>query len=297
MIIALDLEFQGKSGVIAAYLLPHTRGAALIETGPGSTQATLIRRLSDHGYNPSDITDVFLTHIHLDHAGASGWLARHGARIHVHPVGAPHLLDPSRLLASAARIYGDHMDSLWGEFLPVPPERLTTVLDGEWIEINGLRILPLDTPGHARHHMAYLYEDICFSGDIGGVRLCGLPALRVPMPPPEFHLEDWRHSLSKLSSHPISAIAPTHFGIYRDPGWHLANMTKLLDEVETWMSVHFLQNPPLEELKTRFASWLDSKADSDQLDDWTRQAYELANPSFMSIEGMQRYWRKIRNQV
>ena len=297
MIIALDLEFQGKSGVIAAYLLPHTHGAALIETGPGSTQATLIRRLSDHGYNPSDITDVFLTHIHLDHAGASGWLARHGARIHVHPVGAPHLLDPSRLLASAARIYGDHMDSLWGEFLPVPPERLTTVLDGEWIEINGLRILPLDTPGHARHHMAYLYEDICFSGDIGGVRLCGLPALRVPMPPPEFHLEDWRHSLTKLSSHPISAIAPTHFGIYRDPGWHLANMIKLLDEVETWMSVHFLQNPPIKELKTRFTFWLDSKADSDQLDHWTRQAYELANPSFMSIEGMQRYWRKIRNQV
>src|SRR3989337_916816 len=133
MIIALDLEFQGKSGVIAAYLLPHTRGAALIETGPGSTQATLIRRLSDHGYNPSDITDVLLTHIHLDHAGAAGWLARQGARIYVHANGAPHLLDPEKLLSSAARIYGDQMETLWGEFLPVPGERLSIVYDGDVI--------------------------------------------------------------------------------------------------------------------------------------------------------------------
>ena len=151
----LDLKFQGFAGAIAVYLIPHQHGAVLIESGPGSTTAALETGLQVHGLNVGDVTDVLLTHIHLDHAGAAGWLAKKGARIHVHPVGAPHLKNPEKLLSSAARIYGDSMQSLWGDFLPVPEDQLVVHQDNEVIEIEGLRFRSLDTPGHAYHHYAY----------------------------------------------------------------------------------------------------------------------------------------------
>src|SRR5512135_1903027 len=116
-VITLDLNFQGKTQAIAAYLVRHSSGAILIESGPGSTVPALQAGLAAHRLSSSDVTHVLLTHIHLDHAGAAGWLARQGAQIYVHPVGAPHLLHPEKLLASAARIYGDQMETLWGEFL------------------------------------------------------------------------------------------------------------------------------------------------------------------------------------
>jgi len=115
----LDLNFQGFPGTIATYLIPHARGAVLIETGPGTTTHALEAGVRAHGFTMEDITDVLLTHIHLDHAGAVGWVAQHGARVHVHPRGAPHLINPEKLLSSAGRIYGDDMDRLWGQFLPL----------------------------------------------------------------------------------------------------------------------------------------------------------------------------------
>jgi glyoxylase-like metal-dependent hydrolase (beta-lactamase superfamily II) len=168
----------------------------LVESGPGSTLSALQSALASEGYSARDVTHLLLTHIHLDHAGAAGWLARQGAEVYVHPVGAPHLLNPEKLLASASRIYGDRMDSLWGEFLSVPEDRLRVAEDAQEIVIGNLRFLPIDTPGHAYHHYAYLFEDVCFTGDIGGVRIPGFPYMRVPMPPPELHLEKWRESSS-----------------------------------------------------------------------------------------------------
>ena len=140
----LDLHFLGLTGAIAVYLLPHQHGAALIECGPGSTLPALTHRLAQHGYQPGDITDVFLTHIHLDHAGSAGWFSNQGARIHVHPIGAPHLLEPEKLLASAQRIYGDRMDYLWGQFLPVREEKLFVMRDNDEVEIGGLRVRAID---------------------------------------------------------------------------------------------------------------------------------------------------------
>src|SRR4030067_192880 len=127
----LDLNFLGVPGTIAAYLIPHRQGVVLIESGPGSTVPALVNSLNSLGYRPADVTDVLLTHIHLDHAGAAGWLAEQGARIFVHPVGAPHLLNPEKLLASARRTSGDMMEPLWGELLPVPEDQLTVISDGE----------------------------------------------------------------------------------------------------------------------------------------------------------------------
>jgi glyoxylase-like metal-dependent hydrolase (beta-lactamase superfamily II) len=294
-VIPLELDFQNVPGVIASYLLPHAHGAALVESGPGSTKHTLVKRLSEHGYSPADVTDIFLTHIHLDHAGASGWLARQGAKIHVHGFGAPHLKDPTKLLASATRIYGNKMDSLWGEFLSVPTEQISIPQDGELLYVDGLEILPIETPGHASHHFVYLYEGVCFSGDVGGVRMGGLSAIRAPMPPPEFNLETWRSSLDRLSTFSISAIAPTHFGIYPDPIHHIDMLRKYLDRVENWMQIYLPDCIEAANLRPHFETWTNQLAEEDHLDGWSLQAYELANPAFMSADGIFRYWRKFRS--
>ena len=212
-VVTLDLNFQGRPHAIAAYLIRHGDAVVLIESGPGSTLSALEAGLAKEGLSPRDVTHVLLTHIHLDHAGAAGWVARQGAQIYVHPVGAPHMLNPEKLLASAARIYGDKMDSLWGEFLPVPESQLKVPKDAEAIVIGKLEFMPLNTPGHAEHHYAYLFEDICFSGDVGGVRIPGYQYLRVPMPPPELHIERWHESIARLRKEKFAHIAPTHFGI------------------------------------------------------------------------------------
>lgn len=291
----LDLNFMGVPGTIASYLIPHAHGAVLVESGPGSTIPALEDRLAAHHLSVKDITDVLLTHIHLDHAGAAGWLARQGAHIHVHPVGAPHLLDPEKLLASAARIYGDQMDTMWGEFLSVPEERLSVLQDGEEIEIEGLHFHPIDTPGHAEHHFAYLFGDVCFTGDIGGVRLAGPRHVRLPMPPPEFHLEKWRESLKKLSQEDFSRIVPTHFGIFPDPDWHLSALARALNEIESWMEATLPSDQAFEELNEEFLDWTRRRSLDEGLEPELIEAYETANPSWMSTYGIKRYWQKYRN--
>src|SRR5215211_9540495 len=154
-VITLDLKFQGRPDAIASYLIRSGEAVVLIESGPGSTLPGLEAGLANEGLSPRDVTHLLLTHIHLDHAGAAGWLARQGAGVYVHPVGAPHMLNPEKLLASATRIYGDRMDSLWGEFLPVPESQLNVPKDGEEIAIGDLSFIPINTPGHAEHHYAY----------------------------------------------------------------------------------------------------------------------------------------------
>lgn len=295
-IFTLDLKFMGISEAIASYLIPHPHGVVLIESGPGTTIKALQAGLAQHGFSPADVTDVLLTHIHLDHAGASGWLARHGARIFVHPVGAPHMINPEKLLASATRIYGEMMDTLWGEFLPVPEDQLLVPEDGDIIEINALRFKALDTPGHANHHYAYLFEGVCFSGDIGAVRMPGRSYLRIPMPPPEFHLEKWRASLKRLSQEEILFIAPTHFGVFSDPDWHLENLAKTLNEVEVWIEATLPSEPSIEEINEKYSLWTRQRALNGGLTPEQLTAYEAAMPSWMSGYGMQRYWRKYRSQ-
>ena len=290
----IDLHFMGLRQAIAVYAIPHPRGAILVECGPGSTIPALQAGLKAHGLSIKDISDVFLTHIHLDHAGAAGWFAQQGARIHVHPVGAPHLLNPEKLLASAARIYGDLMQTLWGEFLPVPEGQLSVLQDGDVVEVSGLSLRALDTPGHANHHFVYLFEEVCFSGDIGAVRIGGARHLRLPMPPPEFNLEKWRQSLARLRSEKFSRIAPTHFGLYADPDWHLSAVEEALDEVEAWMEAVMPQGLPVEVLNDRFLEWTRNRSLSAGLPPDLLGIYEAANPSWMSTQGILRYWEKTR---
>jgi glyoxylase-like metal-dependent hydrolase (beta-lactamase superfamily II) len=294
----LDLNFLGLDKTIAAYVIPHKSGAALVECGPSSTISGLIAGLQVFGLKPQDISDVFLTHIHLDHSGAAGWLARQGTRIHVHSLGAPHLANPDRLLASAQKIYGDQMEYLWGEFLPVPEQQIVTHSDYEIIEIGDLHIKAIETPGHAYHHCVYICEDICFSGDVGGIRLQHSPHIRLPMPPPEFHLELWQETLNKLtleySSGSFSKIAPTHFGIFEDAGWHLQELGRLLDEISTWIDQVMPAKPSIVELNEIFLSHTRDQARNMGLTEMEIRALEAANPSWMAASGIHRYWHKIR---
>ena len=293
-VVTLDLNFQGRPHAIAAYLIRHADGAILIESGPGSTLPALQAGLAKEGLSPRDVTHVLLTHIHLDHAGASGWLASHGAEIYVHPVGAPHMLRPEKLIASATRIYGDRMDVLWGEFLPVPESQLKVPNDAEVIKIGNMEFVPINTPGHAEHHYSYLFEDVLFCGDVGGVRIPGYPYLRVPMPPPELHIERWHESIARLREEKFTRIAPTHFGIFDDPAWQLNEVEKGLDSASRWLEETMPGNPPIEELRQSFTDWMMAEGERIGLDEEVVKAYELANPLGMSADGLLRYWKKVR---
>lgn len=293
-VITLDLNFMGRPHAIAAYLIRHDDGAILVESGPGSTLSALQAGLAREGLSPRDVTHVLLTHIHLDHAGAAGWLARQGTEVYVHPVGAPHMLNPEKLLASAARIYGDRMDTLWGEFLPVPESQLKVPNDAEAIKIGNLEFLPINTPGHAEHHYSYLFEDVLFCGDVGGVRIPGYPYLRVPMPPPELHIEGWHESITRLRKEKIAHIAPTHFGIFDDPQWQLDEVDRCLNSASRWLDEIMPSNPHIDELRQSFTDWMMAEGERMGLDEEVVKAYELANPLGMSADGLLRYWKKFR---
>ena len=293
-ILTLDLNFQGRPHAIASYLIRDGDAVVLIESGPGSTRSALEAGLATHGLSTRDVTHVLLTHIHLDHAGAAGWLARQGAQVYVHPVGAPHMLNPEKLIASAQRIYGEQMESLWGEFLPVPASQLVIPGDAQAIVIGNLEFTPFNTPGHAEHHYSYLFEDVVFSGDVGGVRIPGYAYLRVPMPPPELHLERWRESVALLRKQKPARIAPTHFGFFEDVDWHLREIENGLAAAARWLEETMPADPPLEELRRRFADWMNAEGEKIGLDAETVKAYDLANPLGMSADGLSRYWRKVR---
>ncbi len=290
----IDLNFQNTPQAIACYLTRWERGAILVETGPASCLPALQAGLARLGIAPQAVTDVLLTHIHLDHAGAAWWCAERGAQVHVHPLGAPHLIDPSRLLDSARRLYGEAMDSLWGELRPIPAEQVHVLADGGNLEFGDLRFEVLDTPGHANHHMAYRYGSACFTGDVAGVRLPGTRHIRLPTPPPEFLPEKWRASVARLEREKVETLIPTHFGMCDDAGWHLNRAVELLDEVEAFMQAELPSGPTLEALRERTRAWITDRARADGLNEATLHSYETALPSATSADGMMRYWVKFR---
>jgi glyoxylase-like metal-dependent hydrolase (beta-lactamase superfamily II) len=186
------------------------------------------------------------------------------------------------------------MEALWGEFLPVSESRLHVAKDAEEIIIGNLKFLPINTPGHAEHHYAYLFEDICFSGDVGGVRIPGYPYLRVPMPPPELHFGKWHESLKHLRKEKFNRIAPTHFGIFDDPGWQLDQMEKELTAAEKWLEDVMPSEPTIEDLRRKFTDWMNEQGVAQGLSAEAVKAYDLANPLGMSADGLMRYWKKVR---
>ena len=230
----IDLNFMNAEHVIASFLLLGDDSAALVETGPASCIERLTGSLKDHGVSPEDVRQVFLTHIHLDHAGASGHLAGllPNATFYVHEVGLPHLVDPSKLLKSATRIYGERMDELWGEVYPVPEDRLEVLEGGEELEAAGGALAAYYTPGHAYHHLAYLDpgSGALFTGDVAGIRLPGQSYVRPPTPPPEIDAEAWFQSIERIRQIGPQSLYLTHFGRFDDPDRQLGGLEQRLHD-------------------------------------------------------------------
>ncbi|MGE5235203.1 MAG: MBL fold metallo-hydrolase [Acidobacteriota bacterium] len=291
MIQILDLQF-GAPGVIGAFVVRSSDGPVLIETGPESTYAALERGLRAIGETAEAVRHVLLTHIHLDHAGAAWRLARLGATIYVHPVGAPHLADPARLLASARKIYGDRMDSLWGRLEPIPSGRLRSVSDGEILRVGGVSIEALHTPGHASHHIAYRIDGAVFTGDVGGVRVGNGPAVP-PCPPPDIDLEAWRRSISTLRSIGPETLYLTHFGAFSDASAHLETLEEALASFSGWVREELTKGRSQEDLVPLFDAFTRGFLESHGTGTAELQRYALANPAFMSVWGLARYWRTV----
>jgi len=288
----IDLHFLDTPQLIASYALIGPTSVALIETGPGSTLPNLLRGLRDIGVQPTDVRDVLVTHIHLDHAGGAGWWARQGATIHVHTVGAPHLMEPSKLIASATRIYGDQMDRLWGEILPVPPERLRALRDGDVIQAAGATITVIDSPGHARHHHCFQIGDIAFTGDAAGVRLAVYDWPAVHTPPPEFDLDAWHTTLSRLAALDLRTIYPTHFGAVADPADHFRRFIPLLDECAEFVRARLSEGLNRDEIIARYATWYADRAGAAGLDAEALRQYAIVNDVPSCVDGISRYWMK-----
>jgi glyoxylase-like metal-dependent hydrolase (beta-lactamase superfamily II) len=224
----IDLHHLGRAEAVACRLLDTSAGPVLVDPGPASTMDTLHAELAARGVAPHDLHALLLTHIHFDHAGASGVLAQAhpGLTVYVHPAGAPHLAEPRRLVASATRIYGDAMDRLWGPILPVPEGQLRLLDDGSRLTLGDRAFAVQHTPGHAVHHAAFLDEGtgIAYVGDTAGIRSPAAPVALPVTPPPDFDLEAWLASLERLEGWSPAQLFITHFGIVDTPASHLSDI-------------------------------------------------------------------------
>jgi glyoxylase-like metal-dependent hydrolase (beta-lactamase superfamily II) len=294
-VFLLDHHFRGSPGVIASYLVADRGALTLIETGPASTQETLLAGVRQAGFDPQQIERVVVTHIHLDHAGGAGALLQRlpRARLYVHPVGAPHLIDPSRLMASATRIYGDLMGPLWGEMLPVPADRLDVLEDRATLATGGRTLRAYDTPGHANHHLALHDPDTgsVFTGDVAGVRLDGTRHIRPPTPPPEFSPEKWHASIATLRALEPRRLYLTHFGAYEDVDWHLSELLARTWFWAGWVGGRLATGEDPSQTTEALRSMEDAAlARSD--DSSLLRRYEEAGNYRMSVDGIARWWRK-----
>jgi len=264
----IDLHHLGNDRVICCW----QAGDVLVDPGPESTVSTLMDAIGDRAPHA-----LLLTHIHLDHAGATGALVRAfpDLRVYVHELGAPHLIDPSKLLRSAGRLYGeDNMDRMWGETVSVPEENIAILRGGETVE--GFRVAY--APGHASHHVAYLHEDSgwAFTGDVAGVRIAHDQPIVPPTPPPDIDVEAWLQSIDTVQAWDPAALALTHFGAYEDVAAHLDTLRAALRKQADW--VRDLDEP---EFRARRRAWVDDAP-----------VYEQAAPSDQMWQGLERYWRK-----
>jgi glyoxylase-like metal-dependent hydrolase (beta-lactamase superfamily II) len=231
-ITILDTHWTGRPRSVAAALLESNGHRALIDPGPGSTLAKLRELLHSQGLSAADLDAIFLTHIHLDHAGATGSLVRENPRlaVYVHKNGAPHMADPSKLLASAARLWGDDLPRLFGETLPVPAENLRILEGGETLPLGARKLDVVYTPGHASHHVSYFDDDggVAFVGDTAGIRIENGPFVLPATPPPDIDLGLWDSSFAAIRARRPGRLFLTHFGYAYDPAAHLAEYRERL---------------------------------------------------------------------
>jgi len=268
----IDLMHLGRDRVIGAYEID----GLIVDPGPSTALEALLAGLS------AEPRALLLTHVHLDHAGASGSLVRRfpGLRVYVHEVGAPHLVEPGKLLRSAARLYGDEMDRLWGEVLPVPAENVVALTGGESIE--GFRVV--HTRGHANHHVAYLHEESgdAYVGDVAGVRIAPSDLTIAPTPPPDIDVEAWESSLDRVADWRPGRLCLTHFGAADSP----------LEQLESAReSLRRGAERAHEGDRERFLRDLDAET-TRAVDRGAAARYRQAAPPEQLWLGLERYWSK-----
>ena len=296
----IDLEFMDTEQVIASFLLLGEDEAALVETGPTTCLDRLTAGLKVHGVSHEDVRQVFLTHIHLDHAGASGHLSEllPNATFYVHGVGYPHLVDPSKLVKSATRIYGESMDELWGEARPVPEDRVVILEQGGETEAAGGVLVAHDTPGHAYHHLAYLEPDsgALFTGDVAGIRLRGQSYVRPPTPPPEIDVEAWVKSINHIRQVGPTSLWPTHFGRYEDVERHLGELEQRLQDWLLFVEDQMDDGAGRDEISEELRAKGDAEMLAEGADTAQSEHYDLAGSYLMLTDGLMRYATRRREK-
>lgn len=291
----IDLEHMGRPRSVAACVLDTSAGPVVVDPGPASTLPALDTGMARLGCGIADLSGVLLTHIHLDHAGATGTLARGNPRlrVYVHARGAPHLIDPSKLLASATRLYGERMEQLWGEVAPVPAQQVQVLQGGERLRLGGRTIEVAYTPGHAWHHVSYFEpaSGIAFVGDTAGLRTPELPCVLPVTPPPDFDLESWLDSLDRILTWKPGTLVLTHFGPSPEPARHLE---ELRSGLIAWAgySRQSLTQPGADADRiawfiSRLAEWITGRVDPAQ----ARRVLAGAGPE-ACWHGLSRYWAR-----
>lgn len=291
----VDTFHNGLPGTIAVFLVPlPTGGFAMVESGPGVTLENVVAGVGAAGWELAELRAVLLTHIHLDHAGAAGALAaRTDAEVVVHGIGAPHLADPARLVNSARRIYGEAMDELWGPMQSVPRERLHVVEGGESLELGGLRVRVLHTPGHASHHVSYLLPDgTLFTGDSAGIRLPGSPLTRPALPPPELALEAWQESVERMREARPGRLFLTHFGEVTPADAHLAELPERNRRWAEEVLAGLQAGEDDAELVARIERLEDEELEQVGANAGVRLRNKVTSDAAMTVMGAARYWRK-----
>ena len=290
----VDLHFQDRDNVIAAAIVESPGGVAIIDPGPTSCLEALELGLQARGIRWPDVRHLLLTHIHLDHAGAAGTIVRahpHVA-VMVHEKGAKHLVDPTKLLDSATRLYGDHMDRLWGEFAPVPAERLVVLTGGERVHAGGRVFDVAYTPGHATHHVSFFdaSSGVVFVGDTAGVSVNGGYVLP-PTPPPDIDLDLWTASIDRILAWSPTTLFLTHFGPSMNVRSHCAELVEHLQQTAHFVRTSLTEPGTDEERGARFEEWLRQQL-RQQMTDARVQEYIVAAGFRYQWLGLARYWRK-----
>lgn len=294
--LVLDTLQLNRRGIVAATALPTNEGVALFDTGPESTFPNVAAGLHKLGIRPTDVRHVFLSHIHFDHAGAAFRFAETGATVYVHPRGAPHLIDPTRLIESATRIFGDNMAKLWGRIAPVPPESVKILNDLDTVALGNLAVTAIATPGHASHHHVYHWNDIVFGGDIAGVRIGRGPPIP-PFVPPELHVESWLASISRIRALRPRKLYLPHFGVVPGSiGDHLDALEQRVRDWSDWLGKRIRSNTEDSELIAQFAVYEHEDLRRGGASESEVEDYEAADPSYMAVPAAKRYWGKYHPQ-
>lgn len=292
MVHILDTQHLGRRGIIAATALETDDGLILFDTGPESTFEMVAVQLPERGFNIRDVRHVFLSHIHFDHAGAAWRFAELGATIYVHPRGAPHLIDPTKLVASATRLYGAEMERLWGKIAAVPAERVRVLEDNDIVRVAQFEIRAIATPGHASHHHVYHWDDNVFGGDVAGVRLGGGQPVP-PFVPPELEIESWLESIAKIRALNPTRLYLPHFGLVEGAiSAHLDALEERVRRWSIWFRDRLRAGDDEQTLTPAFAEYVAHELRNADATESELVDYEQADPSFMAVSAAIRYWRK-----